>query len=638
MEVSRKSAWTGGGLWVRARCMLRRTSYRVRLASAFALLGLIAPLGLGALVGDRVSRDLREHAGGDIATMARQLAHNLDYELAHLDARTQILAESLHLHDAFDPATIRRALSKFQRLTSEIVWVGYAQPDGTVVAATDGLLEGRSIRERPVFQEARRSAYLGGLHPAKLLERHLGDPGRQEPLRLIDVGVPVRDPKTGHLHGVIAVHISWEWAREVRQRLLSTTEASSKVAFTILSQEGEVLLSPAPPPVLGETGPRIGNVVREVAAAPGEQPWHLVDSNAREDIVASLQTSQAGLGWHVLAWQPADHAFARARQAWRTALAFASGAAVLSGLLGWYLGYRMGAPVLKLASAARGIRAGRQTRLPSIQGPRELASLSGALNDLLASLRRESSLQVRNATLQRERSAAERASRAKSTFLANMNHELRTPLNAVMGFAQMMRHDPKTPLPDVHAERVEQIELAGQHLLMVISDVLATAQAEAGELKVASEELDLAKVLCDSLALVGPVAQEAGVTLPDALPETPMPVIADPLRTRQILVNLLSNAVKYNDRAGSVGVQIQRDGDLLQLSIIDDGPGVDPKRVDALFEPFNRGDARTAGKEGIGLGLPLSRMLAERMAGRLELENGPQGGAIARLSLPAADS
>ena len=428
--------------------MFDRASYSAQVAAAFALLGLIVPFALAAVVGHRMSEDLRVRSGAEIAGMARQMAHQLDSELNDVRARTRLLAGSLQLDADLDPAAVRRALHDFQQVTPEIAWAGFARPDGVVAAATDGLLEGQSIRHRPVFREATDAVFLGGLHPAKLLDRHLGDPGIQEPLRFLDVSAPVRDQADGSLQGVVATHVSWAWAGHVRERLLSTTETRRGLAFAILGPEGDVLLGPTPPNPTDTGGLRIANVVQEVAAAPKDAGWELVDLAAREDIVASIQDSEIGLGWRVLAWQPADLAFAPANQAWRLTWSFALIAALLSGACGWLLGRRMGAPILRIAAAADGVREGRDKQLPTVNGPREVATLAGALGDLLDALQRESALQVSNAKLQRERSAAERASRAKSIFLANMNHELRTPLNAVMGFAQMMRHDTRAPLPN----------------------------------------------------------------------------------------------------------------------------------------------------------------------------------------------
>jgi signal transduction histidine kinase/CheY-like chemotaxis protein len=234
-------------------------------------------------------------------------------------------------------------------------------------------------------------------------------------------------------------------------------------------------------------------------------------------------------------------------------------------------------------------------------------------------------------------SEAERASRAKSEFLSRMSHELRTPLNAVIGFAQLLRMDTRTPLDEGQRRKVDLIERAGGHLLAVISDVLDLSRIEAGDLPLAIESQPLQAVIDDALGMVAEVVQRAGVVVhaADLLP--PLQVMADRVRLRQVLVNLLSNATKYNRPNGQVWVQARREDDVVLVSVRDEGQGMREDQLQHLFEPFNRLGAEHSGIEGTGIGLVIVHRLVERMGGCIDVESAPGQGSTFTVRLPASD-
>jgi len=240
----------------------------------------------------------------------------------------------------------------------------------------------------------------------------------------------------------------------------------------------------------------------------------------------------------------------------------------------------------------------------------------------------------------REREAAESANRAKGEFLSRMSHELRTPLNSVLGFAQLLAADPSTPLSGTQLERVRLIEKAGWHLRDMIDEVLDLARIEAGALKLELAPVDLAQLLeeCRSLLATEAAQRQVVIGPPETLPAggPPAIVLADPTRLRQILLNLIGNAVKYNRDGGSVGLRIAGRGKgEFAVSIEDTGPGLSSGEIERLFVPFDRiGREKTS--PGTGIGLVISRHLAESMGGRLEVHSEPQRGSTFTLVVPAA--
>ncbi|MEO7338176.1 MAG: PAS domain S-box protein [Caldimonas sp.] len=233
------------------------------------------------------------------------------------------------------------------------------------------------------------------------------------------------------------------------------------------------------------------------------------------------------------------------------------------------------------------------------------------------------------------REALEAANRAKTEFLSRMSHELRTPLNAVLGFSQLLRLDAVRPPTKRQLERIRHIETAGAHLLALVNDVLDLSRVDSGQLRLTLEAVALKSVTEDAIAMVSPLAAQAGVSLRSAEPTLAW-VRADRLRLRQVLVNLLSNAVKYNRRGGSVRVSWSVEVDHCRLQIADNGLGMTDDKLARLFEPFNRLGAEKSKVEGTGIGLVLSRRLVDLMDGELTVDSAVGEGTIASVVLLTA--
>ncbi|RIH82447.1 ATP-binding protein [Calidithermus roseus] len=239
--------------------------------------------------------------------------------------------------------------------------------------------------------------------------------------------------------------------------------------------------------------------------------------------------------------------------------------------------------------------------------------------------------------LSRARLEAESANRAKSEFLSRMSHELRTPLNAILGFAQLLELDAHT---QEEREGLERILKAGRHLLDLINEVLDLARIEAGRMALSIEPMRPAEVVQECLNLMGSLAASRLVQLEFPQPEECRTlVLADRQRLRQILLNLLSNAIKYNREGGRVTLSCQEvAGDMLRLSVSDTGPGIAPELLHRLFTPFDRLGAEATVAEGTGLGLALSKRLAEAMQGRLGVESVVGKGSTFWLELPQVEA
>jgi PAS domain S-box-containing protein len=247
-------------------------------------------------------------------------------------------------------------------------------------------------------------------------------------------------------------------------------------------------------------------------------------------------------------------------------------------------------------------------------------------------------LKERELDLIRARDEAEAANRAKSQFLATMSHELRTPLNAIIGFSDMLRNEVLGPLGSPrYAGYAADINASGQHLLALITDILDMSRIEAGRFELELEPIALAPLLEESLRMVRGRAEEQGIRLGVSVAPGLATLAADRRALKQILLNLLSNAIKFT-RDGSVAVEAgPADDGGVMIAVIDSGAGIDPERLERIFEPFQRIDAKVARvSQGAGLGLSICKRLADLQGMTLAVASTLGVGTTVTLTVPRA--
>jgi signal transduction histidine kinase len=241
-------------------------------------------------------------------------------------------------------------------------------------------------------------------------------------------------------------------------------------------------------------------------------------------------------------------------------------------------------------------------------------------------------LERTNEALRASEAAANASSEAKSAFLAAVSHELRTPLTSIRGFSELMEHRLESPK---WREQAGLIRKASEHLNQLLTDILDMTKVEAGAMTLSPEPQDIRAVSQGTADFFALTAADKGLTLTTRVAEdAPTTFGCDGLRLKQILNNLLSNAVKFTP-SGGVVLSVERTGTTVKFHVDDTGPGVPPALRDAIFQKFRQGSARVSFEHGgTGLGLALSRSLAELMAGSLTLDPREGPGSRFTLELP----
>lgn len=237
------------------------------------------------------------------------------------------------------------------------------------------------------------------------------------------------------------------------------------------------------------------------------------------------------------------------------------------------------------------------------------------------------------------REEADAAERLKRESFANLGHELRTPLNAIIGFAQSLEAEIWGPLgSERYTDYARSIAESGQHLYVLIQGILDLSRHDAGMLELEEEALDLAEIVKGCREMLLGSADSNGVTLAIDIPIAGLWVRGDPTKLRQIVINLVANAIRFTPAGGSVTVAGQRlDTGETEITVEDTGVGLDPEDIPRALEPFVQVSRdRTRDSGGAGLGLPLSKRLAELHGGWLELRSTPGEGTVVHVMLPAS--
>lgn len=358
----------------------RSLRQQVTLLVGFLCFGLVCIVAAGAayIAQSRVRGIVMANEAQQAAMIANILNRGM-FE-RYREARNLAAMPALKTIWTGDPAGIRQTLERIQASYPDYAWIGYATPDGTVQAATQGMLEGQSVQARPWFQDGLKGPAVGDVHEAKLLAKLLGPAPNNEPFRFVDVATPVHDD-AGLVIGVIGVHLSWTWADETRQSILGSQFYGEGRSIWILSTDGTMLL-----------GPQIGSKPfseEQVLSMRQAKAGAFEDGSGAGSMLTGFAAAEGyrdypGLGWIVISRQPDSIAYAATRGIVWMIMGLGCAIAAIGLVCALFIGKSVVRPLQTIIEAAN--RIGRDpaiTQLPRVTGSLEIVQLSSALRSLL---------------------------------------------------------------------------------------------------------------------------------------------------------------------------------------------------------------------------------------------------------------
>jgi len=382
-----RSMRRSGSAMRRLSLLLDRIPIVLQVTAVVSLVLIVMLAGSLLAVSSVLKSSIRATAGGSMESVAIDLADRLDEGLHERfrDITALAASQSIAEFDGRDDSEPRRWIETMRRNYPLYAWIGLTDPSGRVLVASGSLLEGLSVAGHPWFGAALEGPHLGDVHDAVLLANLLSETTDMpaspddEPLRLVDVAAPVTDAD-GDIRGVLGAHLSWAWAHQLQDALLTPRRREMQTRLRVLDREGRVLL-----------GERFGTEranaesVRNVLA--GQTGWGIEDLGSGPEVVGFAPTrgfaGQPGLGWVVLASTPLAVAEAPLARLNRTMAITGIVLGLLGLVVAMAMARRLGHPLTVLAGVARGIGRDTPQTLPRLSGSREVVSLSLALRALL---------------------------------------------------------------------------------------------------------------------------------------------------------------------------------------------------------------------------------------------------------------
>lgn len=416
--------------------MLAKYSLRTQIALLFGAL-VAATVVLVALgFGEWIQRDAQREAGRALQLIAGNAARTLADGLHERAVQTRVLADAeMVWRKGLGSPEVQNMLMRTQARQQHTAWVGMADTQGKVIAATGGLLVGQSVAARPWFQKGLEGPFIGDVQQALLLGSLLERPPGAEPARFVDFSAPVR--VDGRLVGVVGMHGSWEWTGDVIESLIAPEAARAGLEVFVFDREGALIYVPAKRmQALSQAGQR-APATNAAKGSPQVVDWLDGERALSANVQLPTHNSVSNLGWQVVARQPIAQAYARSTGVVRRALLVGLAAAGIAALLSWLLARRLSEDLQNLARAASNVNAGaHEAAIPLRGSSREVFELSSAMAHMTARMLQandEMEEQVRLRTQQLEQANQELDRQARTDALTGLLN--RRGFEAQIGFA-----------------------------------------------------------------------------------------------------------------------------------------------------------------------------------------------------------
>lgn len=599
---------------------MQRVSLKVLIAAAISVVSLLLTIVVSYVIGRDAVSQLEQEIGQSLALLADEMQDNLDRAMfERLQSLDNMAAIGKILQKTDTPDALRASLERFQSAYSDYSWIGFADRNGKILSSTRGEYEGRNVSNQVWFKNGLRQPYVGDVKlPAQSVPG--GPPHTKSDF--IDLAVPISDADS--TFGVLGATLSADWAEEVRYTLLGSMKDAIPADVIVLNEARQVLLGPDD--IMGKTL----DLPSIRAARPGDASFAVEQWPDNTSYVTGFSKSDGyrsypGLRWIVLVREDQKLAFAPVRSLQTTILICGGIVAALAALLAWVLAGKLSQPLLQLADTAEGLRRGQKLEFPQVGGYEEARILSKSLRSLVKELdaqraslaaanqtlesqvqERTQRLAEQNIGLERAKAEAERATEAKSRFLAAASHDLRQPLHALTLFARALA---RRVSGDEATTLVTQMEEGLRGLKGMFDALLNISRLDAKLIDPVKTTVSVAEVI-ERISVGSKVeAEQNGLKFLSRSPDWIIETDAALLET--IIRNLVSNALKFTKYGGVILAARERSGKRV-IDVFDTGPGFPIERGEKIFEEFSRADQRAYGvNDGLGLGLSIARRYAD---------------------------
>lgn len=362
-----------------------KINLRAYVALFFGVIIIALTMLLSIAISRHSGETIKREIGNSLSTTAFLMADKLDSFMWSRIGEVEVLSQIDDIRSQEDLQTAQALMDQLKSSIHVFSWIGMTDSAGKVVAASDQILVGADISNRPVYQEGRKGTYTGDVHDAFLLTNLLSSTS-EEPLQFVDISRPLTD-KNGNITGVLAAHLSWEWSEQVKDAVVQPLkdELSGAEVFVVSGLDDTILLGPDE--MLGKAL-EIESVDR---AKKGANSW-LVEKwpDGKEYLtgfaVGDGNYDYSGLGWKVIVRIPTEYAFSPVDHLKSYIIKMGTISAVIFAIFGWFLAGFITNPLKKISKAAHSLRTGNEAVIPYIKGIKDLELLSGSLRDLVDSL------------------------------------------------------------------------------------------------------------------------------------------------------------------------------------------------------------------------------------------------------------
>ncbi|MTV50893.1 diguanylate cyclase [Heliobacillus mobilis] len=366
--------------------MRRSLSLRTYFSISFGILIVIMSGILSIAIGNRSIEQVKSEIGNSLAETAYQMADKMDAFMWSRSGEVYTLSQLEALHNFQDTKAIQNLLEKLKEIFPSFSWIGLTNSEGIVIASTQSILSGVDISKRPVFMERIKGKFIGDVHDAVLLAKLLPNP-YGEAMKFVDVSIPITD-RNGNSKGVLAAHLSWEWANEIEKSILEPLHNRQNIEMLVISSKDNTVLL-GRKDMIGKTiNTEIMKIAREGKNRWSVENWDDGKTYLTGYAVENGYMDYKGLGWTIIVRQPLQDAYARVRDLQLFIILVGVFCSIVFSTICWFIAGKISSPIQKISMSAEKLGLGEQVQIPQYSGIKEIEMLSVSLRELISSLMR----------------------------------------------------------------------------------------------------------------------------------------------------------------------------------------------------------------------------------------------------------